>query len=227
MGIVVDVIILICLLSSMLISYRRGLSGSVFRIISFVLAVLLTLILYKPVAKMVIDKTSIDVSIKNSIIEVFKNSEKEEEQEEIQEVKEDEEDNELVGGFLETMKEKAEGAVGEAKDRIIEDSAEEIALKIVYIGVGVLLFFAIRIILLVVEVIISFITKLPIIEQVDKLGGIIYGFVEGVIIVYILLAIISFMNVINIMEPIHNAISESILGSFMYQHNIILKLFMK
>lgn len=235
MGIIVDAIILICLLSSVLISYRRGLSGSVFRIISFVLAVLITFLLYKPVAKIVMDKTKIDVSIKDSIVEVFNKKEAEDtvdeyEIDDIEEVEDEEnkeEDNEIVGDFLEKMKEKAKGSVGEAKNKIIEESAGEIALKIVYIGVGVLLFFAIRIILLVIEFIVSLITKLPVIEQADKLGGIIYGLVEGVIIIFVILAIISFMDVVNIMEPVHKAISESILGNFLYQNNIILKLFIK
>ncbi len=225
MGIVVDVIIMICLLSSVLISYRRGLSGSVFRIISFVVAVLLTILLYKPVANVVMEKTHVDVSIKDSIVELFKESEAED-QEEIKEVKEEEE-NEVVGNFVDQIKEKAKGSIGEAKDKIVEDSAQEIAIKIVNIGVGILLFFAIRILLLIIECIISLITKLPVIEQIDKLGGIFYGFVEGVIIIFVILAIISFMDVINVMEPVHNAISESILGSFMYEHNVILKLFIK
>ena len=65
------------------------------------------------------------------------------------------------------------------------------------------------------------IAELPIIKQIDKLGGFIYGVIEGLLIIYIILAILSFVNV----EELQLAIKTSYLTSILYNNNLILMLF--
>ena len=69
----------------------------------------------------------------------------------------------------------------------------------------------------------SLIAKLPVIKQFDKLGGVIYGILEGIIIIYLTLAIISFIAPI-IGENIITAIDESMVGSMLYNNNLLLKI---
>lgn len=215
MGIIIDICIIVLLLIFILIGYKRGLANSIFKIISFVLAIILTLILYKPVSQAIINKTNINGTLKASIIEKFNHPE------------ESEEETGTEKNILDSMKEKVKDATEETKTKVVEESATEISNRVVEIGIGILLFFAIRIILLVVAAVLSFITKLPVIEQFDKLGGFIYGLIEGVIILNVIFAIFSLAHTFEFMELFNDAIQTSVLGSFLFENNIILSLFMK
>ena len=62
---------------------------------------------------------------------------------------------------------------------------------------------------------------LPIIKQLDKLGGFIYGLIEGLLIIYIVLAIVSFVHV----QELQLAIKTSYIASILYNNNLLLMLF--
>ena len=220
MGIIVDGIILLCLATCIFMGYKRGFSASIFKIMSFILAVALSLILYKPVSNIVIEKTHINENIKNSIVEKFDN---EAETVEDQEAK----GNSMDKSIFSNISEKIKNTTNETKEKVIEESSTELSNKIVHIGIGIALFLVIRIILLIVAFVLSLITKLPVIEQFDKVGGIIYGILQGLIIVYIVLAIISFANVLEVMQPVESAIRSSLLGNMLYSNNIIINFFIK
>ena len=64
------------------------------------------------------------------------------------------------------------------------------------------------------------IASLPIIKQIDKLGGLIYGIIEGLLIIYIILAILSFVDV----QEIQLAIKSSYITSILYNNNLLLLL---
>ena len=65
------------------------------------------------------------------------------------------------------------------------------------------------------------IASLPIIKQLDKLGGFIYGLIEGLLIIYIVLAILSFVHV----QELQLAIKTSYIASILYNNNLLLMLF--
>ena len=60
MGIVVDLCVVAILALCVFIGYKKGLAGSVFKILSFFLAIIITLIIYKPVTINVIKKKKIN-----------------------------------------------------------------------------------------------------------------------------------------------------------------------
>ena len=72
----------------------------------------------------------------------------------------------------------------------------------------------------------SIITEVPIIKQFNKLGGALYGIIQGIIINYILFAVI--IVIIPLISTnitiINNAINDSKFGSILYNENIIIKL---
>ena len=91
-------------------------------------------------------------------------------------------------------------------------------------GVLIVLFVVSRIILVFIKGLTQLITKLPIIKQFDKLGGILYGLLEAFIIIYVILAILSFVSPMISQTGILQAIENSFLGSIMYNNNLLLKL---
>ena len=71
MGIVIDIIIIAIFLICIGIGYVKGLTGSLLKIISFILALVIAFILFKPIANFVIDNTNWDESLEQTIKEML------------------------------------------------------------------------------------------------------------------------------------------------------------
>ena len=69
MGIIVDLIIIAIVLLSTILAYRKGFVSLAISLCSFVIAIILTLVLYQPVSNLVINTTGIDETIENAIYE--------------------------------------------------------------------------------------------------------------------------------------------------------------
>lgn len=213
MGIIVDLIIIAIVLLFVFIGYKKGLTGSLIKLLSFVIAVALAFMLYKPVANAIIENTEIDDNIKEAITRTFNqedNNEKEEEKN-------------IPLTMVENINNEIENATNEVKTTIIEETTK----TIINVASAIVIYIIVRIILLIVSLFASQITKLPLIKQADEIGGIVYGAVEGIVIVYIALSIISLISVIWVDNIAVTAITKSVLGNMLYNNNIILKLLFK
>ena len=92
---------------------------------------------------------------------------------------------------------------------------------LIVLAVILILYFAIKIALHFVTAIANIIAKIPIIKQFNKLGGIIYGLLRGILLIYVILLIISFAGQINPENQVHKSINESNITKAMYQNNIL------
>ena len=220
MGIVVDVILVLIVLSFIGVGYKKGLTGSLIRLLSFAIAIVITLILYKPISSIVVSKTNIDDNIKRSIIDTF-NSEKENPSTE--ETKDEKTNNKLISEINTNI----QNATIETKNRVIEQSADKITKIIINIGVGIAIFLIARIILSIISIFIKGLTKLPIIKQIDKIGGIVYGLVEGLLVIYVVFGIISFATIVWPNNITSKPIEESYIGSTLYNNNVVMNVIFK
>lgn len=214
MGIVVDLIIVAVMLLFIFLGYKKGLTGSLIKLLSFVIAIVLAVILYKPVGNVVIENTTIDDNIRTSLNETFG----------VQENKQEEKNKENVpSSIMNNINKEIENATDEVKTNVIDETTK----TVVYVGSAIVIFLAVKVVLLIVSLFTSQITKLPIIRQVDKIGGLAYGAIEGVVIVYAILAVISLTSVIWANNAVVMAIGKSTLGEMLYNNNIILNLLFK
>ena len=71
MSILIDIIIIAIIGVCIFLGYKRGLIGVIFKILSFFIAVIVALVLFKPVSYFVINNTKIDEQIESSIIEII------------------------------------------------------------------------------------------------------------------------------------------------------------
>lgn len=210
MTIIVDVVILAIMVLCLIIGYVRGLTGSLIKIVSFFLALIIAFILFVPVSNLIIDKTQIDENLEQSIRNMI-----------VQENQENDEN--MPQTITDYIGQKVEDASDEAKEAVVESTAKDVSITIVKAATWIILFIIARILLIFLRFITSLITKLPVIKQFDKLGGVIYGLLEGLIIIYVLLAIISFIAPM-VSSNFINAIDESFIGSMMYNNNLLLKI---
>ena len=69
MAIIIDLIVIAILVLSTFLGYKKGLIGVAFKILSFLIAIVITLILYRPISNYIINNTEIALTIENSISE--------------------------------------------------------------------------------------------------------------------------------------------------------------
>lgn len=192
MGIIVDLIIIGIVLLSTFLAYKKGLVKLAIGLCAFVISIVITFVLYQPISNFIVNSTQIDETIENAIYEKAN--------EVIQE------DN----GLLET-----------AKNGMLPEVARNLSINIVRGGTMVILFVAVQIALKFVTVLADAISKLPIIDQLNKTGGIIYGVLRGILIVYVLLLVLAIPGQINPNNIANESVDKSSLGKVMYQNNIL------
>ena len=216
MAIVIDLIILGILGISIFFGYQKGLTKCIIKIFSFIIAVVVSAILFKPVSNFVVKNTQIDDKIKESIINLVGDD--------IQENGEVKEDTNLPQAMVDYINQTIQEATSEAKESVVVVVAEGISTTAINIGVAIGLFLVIRIALIFVSALSNLITDLPIIKQFDKTGGIVYGALKAFVIVFVLLALISLVSPMVEQTGIITAIHESKIGSILYDNNPLLKI---
>lgn len=211
MGLIVDILIIAIIALFIFWGYHRGLIGVAFKIITFFAAIIIALLLYKPVSNIIIEKTQIDENIENSIIEKF--SSKEDEQ-----IKEEDIENmsEVLVNYIKNY-------TSEVQDATVSMVAKQVSTLSINVAVAIGLFILTKILLIIFKALSKILAELPVIKQFDKTGGIIYGLLEGILVILIILAIISLCASMIENFKIVSSINNSYIGKFLYNNNIILK----
>lgn len=199
MGILVDIIIVAVVVLSTVLAYKKGLIAQAIKLCAVIIAIIATLLFYRPVANFIINTTNIDETIQNSIYERAY---------EVSTQRKNGEDAE---------KDLIEGA----KLAGIQQTSRELSIQIINVGVILILFFGIKIALRFVTALADAVAKLPILNKLNKVGGLIYGILRGIVIVYACLLLISFVGKIDDHSFTHTAVEQSNLGKTMYENNIL------
>ena len=207
MNLIADIIIVLILATCIFFGVKRGLTGVIVKLLSIVISLILSLILFKPVSALIIDHTNIYNDLVTNI-ESSLNS-----KENMSEEEKSAEPNIIIDSINKQM--------DTVKDNANDVIARSIAEVIINLMVIIILFILINIIMFFLKFIFGAIASLPIIKQLYKLGGFIYGIIEGLIIVYVVLAILSFVNI----QEVQLAIKTSYIASILYNNNLLLMLF--
>lgn len=214
---IVDLIIILIFTIFIFLGYKRGLTGSILKILSFIIALIITFILFKPVSNFIINNTLIDEKIEESIVKIVEKDSNEE-------GKIEEENTDLPESIVNYINKSVEDAANNAKKTVVENAARDITIAIVNIGSAIIVFIIARIILLFIKGIANLITELPIIKQIDKAGGIIYGVLESLLIIFIIFAIFTLISPLIEGTGLLTIINKSVIGGFMYNNNLLLKI---
>ena len=206
MAIAVDLMVLSIVLLFVFLGYKRGLVKVAFKLCTFFIAIILAFMLYKPVAKIVIENTNIDETIETKITDKI-----------------------LPEGKTETdeidLSESLPSIILKNSENTVQSIAKSCSNTLIETACLVLIFIITKIVLKFVTALADLIAKLPILKQFNKLGGTIYGIIEGLFIVFLGFAVISLiapMLDVSVLE----AINSSTLGSICYNNNILLKIIM-
>lgn len=197
MGIAVDLIIIAIIALSAFLGYRKGLVVLAIKLCAFIIAIAITFVIYKPVANVVINVTGIDETIENAILE------------------------KANGIMSEENNETSIQMIEDAKTGLLPEVAREIAINIVTGGVFLILFIIVRIAIKFVTALANAVAKLPIIKQFNEMGGLLYGVLRGLLIIYVAMLIIGVAGQINPENTVHQSLNSSYIGKMMYNNNIL------
>lgn len=142
---VLDLIIILVILLFTFLGYRKGLVKTAIGILSFLIALTVSMILYKTVGNIVISNTQIDEKIETAISSKI---------------------------ITEDFKEKFEllpDSIVETGENTVNGMAKSLSKKIIYISSFIVLFIALKIVLIFAKFLAGIITKIPVIKQFDKL----------------------------------------------------------
>ena len=209
MGIIIDVVIIAILILSICLGYKKGLVNVIFNIFAFIVAIVATLILYKPISNIVINNTQIDENIRNAIIEKYG----------VEDVEENEKKSTGLSAFIEGT---IEEATNETKEETVENLANEISVKAIQVVTGIILFVIIRIVLIFLKFLTESLASHPIIRQFNGVGGALYGALRAVVIVYILVNVLYLALSVNQNGKIQEAVDNSYITKYLYEHNLII-----
>lgn len=206
MGILVDSCILGLFVLSIFMGYKKGLIGVAFKIVSFLIAILISLILYYPISNFVIEHTEIDDKIEEILVNRFSE----------EDISKEETEDLLTG--------KIEEHTNEITQNTMKIVAKNVSRTIINFGVMILIYVITRLILLIFHSISEKLAELPLVKQCNRTGGIIYGIIRSFLIIYLVFAIFVLISSLSDSSQIVNAINESFLGKNMYDNNLIVKL---
>lgn len=218
---IIDLIILAVVIIFTIIGYKRGLVKIAFGLCTFVLALIITLILYKPVSNLIIDNTEIDENIEKTITDNILP----EGVSETELINFDTVDNNKVYAHL-LENELYASIIKSSEEMSIKNISETLSTKIIESVVMLAIYIIAKIILRFVTILADFVAKLPLLNTFNSLGGIIIGFLQGCLVVLVAFAIVSLMS--PMLDPsVVNTINESSVASTIYSNNLLLNLIMK
>lgn len=211
MGIILDVIIVAIIALNVYLCYKKGLVNLAVGLIAVVAAIILSVIFYKPVTNIIVEKTEFDETLQNTIVETF--------------TPEGAEGGQVrYVGILSYLETELGNAVNETKNEVVYETANAMAVKIINLIVFIVIFTGVRVALFALTFVADAITSLPILKQLDDVGGIIYGLVKALLIIYVILAVVSLIVGFTANTTISDAISSSFVTKFFYDNNILLNL---
>ncbi|MEE0865621.1 MAG: CvpA family protein [Clostridia bacterium] len=206
MGIIIDVILVLFLLGSTYLGYKKGLVKVAVSLVAFIAAIIITVLLYRPIGDLIIKNTDWDENLQKAIqtnVDSATSTNKTEEEKNI-----------------------TDSMIEGAKNEILPGTSKTVATNIMYGGTMIGIFIVSRLLLLLINLMADAITSLPIIKQFNEAGGIAYGILRGIIIVY---AIVMLLNLIISFDPqgaLNDIIQNTFLTKLLMNFNIF-NLFMK
>lgn len=193
MGIIIDIVLLVIVILSAFLGYKKGLVKLGTRLIAGIIAIILTLIIYKPIANLVIENTSIDNKIEEAIIE-------------------------NTNSYLNNDDNKDNVVINHVGNEMLPGEARKIAEGAVYVITALILFLAVKIILSIVISLMDFVANLPILKQFNEIGGAVYGVLRGIIIVVIFILLMGVITKVNPENKLNEAIEDTYITKIVYKN---------
>lgn len=198
---IIDIIVIAIIALSAFLGYKKGLVSILVSFAGMIIAIVLAFILQGPVADFLYN-TPIGSSIEQGVTKVI--------EENVQQ--ENNNDNE---NFITKILNSNENS--QDINKAAESLTKYILKGISFVGILILVF----IICYILQMVLNLVFDLPLLNSVNRLGGIGLNVIKTLIKLWVLLAIISFISAIPIVKPVVDVINDSMLVKLLYDNNFL------
>lgn len=217
------ILVIIIFLGSTYSGYKKGLFKTIFSIASIIIAILITTFVSPYIAVQINNNNVINSKIRKQVIGLIDSSIENKSDEEQREFI----DNMPVPKYIKSYLKKNNN-LQVYQDRALDSFSEYIVDGLVRIIINLITFIVvyclIRVGLFVVTIMGNIITRLPIIEQFDGMGGTLLGAVQGIIEVWIVFIVITFLSQTEIGMSAMQCIENNGFLNILYNNNIIMQI---
>lgn len=220
---IIDIIVILIILLSVFLGYKKGFVRTTISLLSFFIAIGLALLFYKPVAVILTENTTID----EWIIENIASDKKDEELDET--TNNDGDTLQGTDAFLDMIGNLPSTFIaGFDLEEIKTDTKQEIAYKISELIMNLLsliiIYVVVKLTLVIAAFILDGIMKFPVLKQLNEILGMVIGAVIGFLEVYVAFAIITFISSICDISVVINTIKISAFARILFENNLIINL---
>lgn len=204
----IDIVIALIFGIFIFLGYRTGLLRSVFRVVAFILSLIIAYYLYTYLRD-IIAIGSIGDSIRQLVKTKFV-------------------DPQIASNSLNqnALPEYMQSMVVMGQVELSDAYASFISNLVINILSFLAVFIITRLLISIIGFIVKFVSRLPIIRFFDKIGGVIFGVLESVLILYIAFALIYAITPLRDNPQTQTYISESVLAKTMYENNPLVDMVM-
>jgi len=225
-----DVLVIAIIGGFILLGVANGFLMSAFRIVSFFISTVLSVKSYPLLANALV-KSSMYENIKKTIYDNLMKQQQAQAPGVNKQIKEAAANQVLdklqLPGFLKdniavTLKDKTPDLTEYMPiDSIVNAISEQLTKVVIDIISVILIFILVRVALIFAKFLIKGITKLPLFKQMDKVGGIALGALEGFLVVYVVFAFAMLFHSAPQFEGLFKAVDTSLMARFFYENNFI------
>lgn len=216
---ILTIIILAVLVLSVFSGYKKGFLKTAFSLVSWIVVLVLCNFATPIVTDMLIENTDIEVVVQTTVDTKIN--------EVINETLETSDLAELEAALPAELKTVLLGENGSLQEVVANGTALDttaLANGIVGILGFVITVIILRLAMVVVEVVLNIVAKLPLIGPMDKLLGLACGAGKGIILCWVILAIVSVLALTGVNTELATYISQSELLTWLQDNNVLLNL---
>ena len=209
MSLTLDILCVLLIWVMAATGYNRGLVKGLFGVLSFAFSGIITALIYQPVSEYIMTipwvKDNLDVLGKN------------------------------ISGMLYAPGQEEMGSMPEWIYEIVQQTTETannaisnaIITVIVNVFCIVVIYLLVKVALRLFEGVFSFIMKLPVLNIVNRAGGVVCGVITSVAIIWLVLAIVVLFAGTEVFKPINEAIQTTSVLKYFYNNNLLMKMIIK
>lgn len=209
---IADLIAILIIVFSVLIGAKRGFVKSIFSFGSLIISLLLALTLY-PIVTDCLEGSVVDDFVHKSVYNLF------DAQSSNENAIEKNDANSSLPESLKSLINKTITDAATTTKEVMAETVASLALKIL----GILIVFVLsKLLLWILSLLFDLVSKLPVICTLNKLMGGAIGAFYGILILYVLLALMAFFSTTQSLNKPVQLVKESAIVSVMYNQNILL-----
>jgi len=205
-----DILILLILIIMTYLGYKKGFLRTLTGVISIILSFVLALT-FSPQVETFIKSTPVYENIYQNVEKNVAPSSQNEDEYNTSNLN-------MPQQMIKDIKQGAENAKNEALSTVTQKICD-VSVKIVSI---ILIFLAVRILMMLLLSGFGIIKKLPFIGWFDRMLGALFGFIRGFLVVYLLLVLVTAFTAFNVDNPLVKSINHSEFAKVMYNNNVFL-----